>query len=399
MSGHHHAHVCEGRLMARPTVAIIGLGLIGASFAAALKAGRATGEIIGSDSDAASAEYCKKQGYIDRIVPPTEAAAMADIVVLAAPISALGHLAKTIAPALREGVVVTDVASVKEAAVAAIAPHLPEQADFVPAHPIAGKSVSGAQAADKELFRDRLTILTPAKDEAQPRAVAAVARLWEAAGARTERMASRNHDILYAYVSHLPQMMAYAACAALADEPLPAEVPQSFRRFVRLGGSDPVLWSEIAGANVESLTHGIAHVLATIDHMRNEFSDGEKKGAESKDSPQVAARFFPLLASAALVSVINQFEMQNKIALAPYAGTGFRDFTAPASEDPNEDISAISDSYAHVGRCLGRFHQALLAIHNALSDPSAVGQRHLLDLLQRAQQSHAALMERLETPA
>lgn len=384
--------------MSRPCVAIIGLGLIGASFAAALKHNMVTGDVIGCDSNAASAEYCKKRGYIDRIASPTEAAAAADIVVLAAPISALGNIAQTIAPALREGAVVTDVASVKEAAVAAIASHLPEHVDFVPAHPIAGKSVSGAEAADAGLFNEKLTILTPAKEDVQPRAIAAVARLWEAVGARTERMADRNHDIMYAYVSHLPQMMAYAACAALADEQLPAEAPATFSRFVRLGGSDPVLWSEIAGANVESLTHGIAHVLATIDHMRNEFSDGERKGAESQETPQVPVRFFPLLASAALISVINQFEMQNSIALAPYAGTGFRDFTAPASEDPNEDISAISDSYAQVSRCLERFYHALLAIHNALSDPSAVGQRHLLDLLSRAQQSHAALTARVKTP-
>lgn len=399
MSGHHHAHVCEGQLMSRPVVAIVGLGLIGASFAAALKTSNATGEIVGYDNNADSAEWCKQRGYIDRIASLTEAAASADVVILATPVSALGAVAKAIAPALREGAVVSDVASVKQAAVAAIATHLPDNVDFVPAHPIAGRSVSGAQAADGELFRDKLVILCPEKDKTSARAIAAIARLWEAAGARTERMADRNHDILYGYVSHLPQMMAYAACATLAEETLPEKIPQTFRQFVRLGGSDPQLWAEIATANAESVTHGLAHVLATIDHMQNEFSDGSKKGAESKDSPQVAARFFPLLASAALISVINQFEMQNQIQLAPYAGTGFRDFTAPASEDPNEDISAISDSYAHVERCLRRFYASLLAIHNALSDPSAMGQRHLLDLLQRAQHSHEALNEKLTANA
>lgn len=399
MSGHHHDHVCEGELMQRPVVAIIGLGLIGASFAAALKGRNVTAEIIGVDSNNASVQYCIEQGYITRNAPLSEAAASADIVVLATPISALGSVAQAIAPALREGAVVTDVASVKQAAVAAIAPHLPDHVDFVPAHPIAGRSISGAEAAEANLFHDKLVILSPEKDKVQSRAIAAVSRLWEAAGAKTERMADRNHDILYAYVSHLPQMMAYAACTTLADESLPENIPDSFRRFVRLGSSDPQLWSEIATANMDMLTHGLAHVLATVDHMQNEFSDGEKKGAESKDSPQVAVRFFPLLASAALVSVINQFEMQNQIQLAPYAGTGFRDFVSPTSEDPNEDINAISDSYAHVARCLRRFHTALLHIHNALSDPSAVGQKHLRELLSEAQQSHTRLSERLTASA
>lgn len=391
MSGQHD-HVCEGRLMSQPTVAIIGLGLIGASFAAALKRGDAAGEIIGSDNNPDSTAYCLKQGYIDRAASPLEAAGMADIIVLATPLSALGTIASAIAPALREGAVVTDVASVKQAAVAAIAPHLPAHAELVPAHPIAGKSISGAQAADAELFEGKLAVLCPEKDAVSPRAIAAVAKLWEAAGARTERMADRNHDILYGYVSHLPQLMAYAACTALAGEALPAEVPDSFRRFIRLGSSDPQLWAEIATANLESVSHALAHVLATVDHMRNEFSDGEKKGIESQDNPLVATRFFPMIASAALISVINQFEMQNQIQLAPYAGTGFRDFSAPAGEDPDEQMmEAVSASYAHVARCLDRFHAALLNIHSALSDPSAAGQRHLLDLLQRAHYCHGQL--------
>jgi cyclohexadieny/prephenate dehydrogenase len=382
--------------MSAPSVAIIGLGLIGASFAAALKNSNATSEVIGCDNYADSAAYCLEHGYIDRAASAIEAATIADVVILATPISALGNVAKTIAPALREGAVVSDVASVKQAAVAAIAPHLPEYVDFVPAHPIAGRSISGAEAADATLFAEKLVILSPAKDGVQNRSIAAISRLWEAAGARTERMADRNHDILYGYVSHLPQMMAYAACSALANEPLPEKVPDTFGQFIRLGSSDPQLWAEIAMANVDSVSHGLAHVLATIDHMQNEFSDGEKKGAESKDSPMVAVHFFPLLVSAALISVINQFEMQNQIQLSPYAGTGFRDFTAPASRDPNQDISAISDSYAQVARCLRSFHHHLLQIHNALTDPSAAGQKHLHSLLQEAQHHHTQLSQRLK---
>jgi len=399
MSGEHD-HVCEGRLMSAPNVAVIGLGLIGASFAAALKQGNAAGDIIGYDKDAASTEYCFRNGYIDSLARSAEeAVAQADIVVLAVPVAALGATAKIIAPALREGAVVTDVASVKQAAVDAIAPHLPEHADFVPAHPIAGRSTSGAQAADAELFAEKLVILTPERDVTPDRAIAAVARLWEAVGAQPERMAARNHDILYGYVSHLPQLMAYAASATLADEPLPEEIPDIFRRFIRLGGSDPRLWTEIAVANRESVTHALAHVLATVDHMRQEFRDGEKHGAESQDSPQVAVRYLPLLTTAALISVITQFEMQNGIRIMGYAGTGFNDFTAPTSEDPQQDLNAISDCFAHVMRCLDRFHATLGDIHAALSDPTAAGEAHLLELLQQAQKQHGKIASRLSVAA
>lgn len=399
MSSTHHDDICEGTLMSAPKVGIIGLGLMGASLAAALKAGKAAGEVIGYDTNTAHGQYCLDNGYVDRIASLSETAAVADIVILATPISALGTTARHIAPALRRGAVVSDVASVKQAAVAAITPHLPESVDFVPAHPIAGRSTSGPETADAQLFEGKLVILSPEKDVVPDRAIAAIARLWESVGATPERMADRNHDILYGYVSHLPQMMAYAACTTLADETLPDEISDTFRRFIRLGESDPLLWSEIATANMDSVTHALAHVLATVDHMYHEFSDGEKKGVESKDSPQVPVRFFPLLASAAMISVINQFETQNKIQLAQYAGTGFRDFTAPAAEDPNDDMGAISDSYAHVARCLQRFHTALLHIHNALSDPTVAGQAHLRELLEDGQRNHQRISERLKASA
>lgn len=395
-----HDHVCEGRLMSKPNLAIIGVGLIGASFAAALKQTEAAGEITAFDTDITNSEFCLRNGYIDHLARSAEeAVAQADIVVLAVPVAALGSTAKAIAPALREGAVVMDVASVKEAAIAAITPHLPEKIDFVPAHPVAGRSISGAAAADAELFREKLVILAPDKDKTANRAIAAVSRLWEAAGAEPERMAARNHDILYGYVSHLPQMMAYAASVALAGETLPEHPPETFHRFIRLGSSDPKLWTEIVLANRESVTHALAHVLATIDHMQQEFKEGEQHGAESSDSPQAPVRYFPLLVSASLISVITQFEMQNGLRISGYAGTGFRDFASPTSEDPQEDLNAISECFGHVSRCLDSFHRALSAIHAALSDPTTAGEQQVLELLQQAQKSHRRLTAPFRTPA
>jgi prephenate dehydrogenase len=386
-----HDHVCEGRLMSAPNIAIIGMGLIGASFAAALKHTDTIGTITGFDTDLGNSEFALRNGYIDDMAKSAGAAAQAaDIVVLAVPVSVLAQTAETIAPYLRQGAVVMDVASVKEAAVAAIAPHIPAHCDYVPAHPIAGKSISGAAAAEDTLFREKLVILTPEQNTAN-RAIAAVSRLWEATGALPERMAARNHDILYGYVSHLPQLMAYAACASIAQEPLPADIPDTFTRFIRIGSSDPKLWAGIATANRECVIHALAHVQATIDHMRQEFSDGEKNGAESKDDTNVPVRYFPLLVSAALISVINQFEMQNGLRIVGYAGSGFADFTAPTSDDPQQELNAISDCYAHVARCLDRFHTELGNIHAALADPSDNGTEQLLKVLQTGQKAYRKL--------
>lgn len=382
MSEHLHNHVCEGRLMSAPKVAVIGLGLMGASFAAALKRNEAAGSITGYDIDAGARSFCLEAGYINTAATnPSEAARNADIIVLAVPVPALAESIKIIAPALQEGAVVTDLASVKQDAEAQVLPHMPAHAVFCPAHPIAGKSESGARYAQDDLFDGKLAIITPIPGHTVDRAVAAVSRLWEKVGARVERMSPANHDIIYAYVSHLPQLMAYAACKALSGEPLPDALPDTFRRFTRLGGSDPTLWSGIVMANREPVRLALGHTLATLDHMLEELSEGFKQGAPSHDTPDAAIRFFPMLATAALISVVTQFEMQNNLRLSPYAGSGFRDFTAPAHADPNEDMAAISECYAQVVRYLERFRNTLHTLHTLLGDTSTASRDTLQDVL------------------
>lgn len=399
-SHHHHDH-SDDVLLTTPHIAIIGLGLMGASFAAALKTGNATGEITGFDTDAESLRFCAERGHIDHAATsPAEAVRNADIVVLAVPVSALAEVAKAIAPALKLDVVVTDISSVKQQAVLAILPQLPAHAVLVPSHPIAGAATHGAKSARADLFDGKLAVLTPQKNVTPARAVAAVARLWESVGARTERMSAENHDIIYGYVSHLPQLMAYAACHVLADESLPPEgADEHFHRFIRIGGSDAALWTEIVLANQEPVRHALAHVLATLEHMAQEFKSGEVHGAVSEDSPYVATRYFPLLAAGAMISVVNQFEMQNKLHLAPYSGNGLKDFTAPIASDPSEDLQNISLSYAHVSRCLKRFIDTLHNFELTLADPSAPAKEHLRETLADCQKQHGNLVARLADKA
>lgn len=382
-------HVCPTTLMTAPTVAILGLGLMGASAAAAFRRVEAAAHLVGYDINPDHGTYCAAQKMIHAVaLNAAQAVEAADIVLLAAPIAALESLMREIAPHLKHGAVVTDVSSVKASVAETLRSLLPEHAHLVPAHPIAGKSEHGPQAADADLFTGRLVVLTPERDTTPDHAISAVTRLWEMSGAHTERMAASNHDIIYAYVSHLPQMMAYAACRALENTSLPTQNPESFARFIRLGSSDPHIWTEIAFANSEALGHALEHVLATVQHMRMEFAQGTAEGHESSPSRDVATRLFPMLACASLVSALNQFEVQNKIRLAPYGGTGFQDFTAPANENPEEALEQISKSYTYVDQMLARFCEELQQIQTALT---AMDEQRLQALLSEAKEAHAKL--------
>lgn len=385
-------HSCAShRLMEAPHVAVIGLGLIGASFAAALKRSDAVGRITGFDNNASYGSYCLNQLWIDQqSASLVEAVANADIVVLATPLSALASITKTIAPHLQPGTIVTDVCSVKVAAIDAITPHLPEDCILVPAHPIAGRALTGATAATEDLFEQKLCIIT-SETHTPPHAIAAVARLWEAVGCKAERMLAPNHDIVYGFVSHLPQIMAYAACYAIKDANLPTEQPETFSKFIRLGASNPALWAEIATANAIPLGHGLSHVLATLGHMIEEFATGERHGIASTSSPQAAVQFFPMLSAASLISVLSQFEKQNSVQLMPYAGTGLKDFASPATFNPKDALEAISNAYAQTAEYLELFRNRLQQIHTALATPTAQNHSALLELFTECQIAYQKL--------
>src|SRR5205823_9356772 len=174
----------------------------------------------------------------------------ADLVVIATPLSAYPEVGRRIAPALRKGAIVTDVGSVKGAAIEALAPLLPGHVGFVPGHPVAGTEHSGPEAGFAELFQDRWCILTPPPETA-PEAVAKVKRLWEMAGMRVATMAADHHDKVLAVTSHLPHLIAYTIVDTATElgTDLQSEVVAfsagGFRDFTRIAASDPVMWRDI----------------------------------------------------------------------------------------------------------------------------------------------------------
>src|SRR5262249_37031776 len=178
---------------------------------------------------------------------PAAAAAGADLVGIATPLSAYGEIGRQIGPVLKPGAVLTHVRSGKEVVVRAPRPHLSAAVDFVPGHPVAGTEHSGPEAGFAELFRDRWCILIPLPETA-PGALSAVRRIWERAGMRVVTMSAAHHDKVLAMTSHVPHLIAYTivGTATNLEESLKTEVIEfsasGFRDFTRIAASDPVMW-------------------------------------------------------------------------------------------------------------------------------------------------------------
>jgi cyclohexadieny/prephenate dehydrogenase len=240
-------------------VALIGIGLIGSSLARVLRRDCPGTTIVACARRAETLEIVRRLGIADMTTDdPAAAVADADLVVIATPLSAYGEVARRIAPALRKGAIVTDVGSVKEAAIRELQPFLPEGVHFIPGHPVAGTEHSGPESGFPELFHDRWCILTPLPETA-PEALAKVQALWELAGMRITMMPAEHHDKVLAVTSHLPHLIAYTIVGTATElgEDLQSEVVAysagGFRDFTRIAASDPVMWRDIFLANREAV--------------------------------------------------------------------------------------------------------------------------------------------------
>jgi cyclohexadieny/prephenate dehydrogenase len=240
-------------------VALIGVGLIGSSLARVLRRDSPQTTIAACARSAETLATVRRLGLADETSDdPAVAVAGADLVVIATPLSAYGEIARRIAPVLADGAIVTDVGSVKGAAIAALRPELPSRVHFVPGHPVAGTEHSGPESGFAELFQDRWCILTPPPGTA-PEAVAKITRLWEEAGMRVVTMEAEHHDKVLAVTSHLPHLIAYTIVGTATElgEDLQSEVVAfsagGFRDFTRIAASDPVMWRDIFLENREAV--------------------------------------------------------------------------------------------------------------------------------------------------
>jgi cyclohexadieny/prephenate dehydrogenase len=239
-------------------VALIGLGLIASSMGHAIKQAGLAGHIAGHAKTADTRDAALELGFVDSVADTAADAVLdADLVVLAVPVGAMGAVAREIAPHLRPGATVTDVGSVKQAVIDAVAPELPPHVHFVPGHPLAGTEYSGPRSGFATLFRNRWWLLTPLA-QADMGAVARLRALLQAMGANVDEMDPAHHDLVLAVVSHTPHLIAYTMVGVADDlrRVSNSEVikysASGFRDFTRIAASDPTMWRDVFLSNKEA---------------------------------------------------------------------------------------------------------------------------------------------------
>ncbi|WP_435626397.1 prephenate dehydrogenase [Candidatus Ferrigenium straubiae] len=239
-------------------IVIFGVGLIGGSFALALRKAAAVREVVGFGRSTATLQEARRLGILDRIgEDAVREVADADIVLLATPVGQMAELMARIAPHLGAHTLVTDGGSTKGDVVAAARANLGNRiAQFVPAHPIAGAEKSGAAAALADLYVDKKVVLTPLPENSTE-AVARVRQAWELCGAVVSELTPEQHDGVFAAVSHLPHLLSFALVHDLAQRDnrdlLLSFAASGFRDFTRIAASSPEMWRDICLANREAL--------------------------------------------------------------------------------------------------------------------------------------------------
>ena len=254
-------------------IAIVGVGLIGGSFALALKRAGAVRTVVGVGRSQATLARAKELGIIDvASTSMAEAVSEADLVLLAAPVAQTGTILAALAPHLKPGTVVTDAGSTKTDVVVAARDALGKKiSQFVPGHPIAGRETNGPDAAIVDLYQGKKVVLT-ALSENDPHDVARVAWAWDQCGAIIHHLTPQQHDQVFAAVSHLPHLLAYALVDDIARKPhadlLFQYAASGFRDFTRIAGSSPEMWRDISLANKEAVLTELDAYLLQLQRLR-----------------------------------------------------------------------------------------------------------------------------------
>jgi prephenate dehydrogenase len=261
-------------------VTIIGVGLIGGSLAKVLRTKNLAGRIIGAGRSRTTLELALKIGVIDGMGQGSaHAVEEADLVVLASPVGTFEAIVREIAPHLRPGAILTDVGSVKGALIRQIEDILPPHVQYVPAHPIAGREKSGVAESTETLFEGRRCILTPTA-RTDRKALESVRDMWTAAGAAVTVMDADLHDRVFAAVSHLPHVAAFAMMSAVADLNTGTRdylqfSGAGFRDFTRIAASSPEMWRDICLMNRDNLVQMIDRYVFSLNRFKRDIAAGD----------------------------------------------------------------------------------------------------------------------------
>ena len=351
-------------------ITIIGLGLIGSSIARGVRENKLAGKIIACDENEISLAFASKDGFVDSVTADIGGSVSgSDLVIIATPPATLGEVAEQIAPNLANGAIVMDVASVKQPAIAAISPFIPAHAIFIPAHPIAGSEQSGVKAGLADLFNKKRIIITP---EAPPseEIVKKITDFWQGMGAKLEGMPADIHDMLYGYMSHLPQLLAFCVKKPLGnffanEEALKNPVYQS---FLRISNSNPDLWAEIFSQNSANILPALDRYIDVVSHIHKELKNAPEGEESANDELLAYSVLFPRIVASCLITTVMEAEKNAGFSFAKYAGTGFADFSAPAIIAPEAELSQISAQYQLVAGVLAEFILTLKSFRATLAN-------------------------------
>jgi len=264
---------------------LIGCGLMGGSFALALKRAGLVKRVVGYSKSPSTTERAKKLGVIDMAAESALlAVAGADIVLIAVPVAATETTFKAIRQLVEPGVLFMDVGSTKRDVVDAARRVLRERiGSFVPAHPIAGKEAAGIQHADALLYSGRQVILTPLPQTAADLLQKAT-DVWSGIGAQVLTMSPENHDAAFAAVSHLPHLLAFAYFSAVTNQPAGKDflslAGPGFRDFTRIAASDPTIWRDILLTNREEVLKQASRFRHTMDALELIMRTGNGEALE-----------------------------------------------------------------------------------------------------------------------
>jgi prephenate dehydrogenase len=264
---------------------VIGCGLMGGSFALALKQAGLVKRVVGYSKSPSTTERAKRLGVIDVVAESALlAVAGADIVLIAVPVAATEATFKAIRHLVEPNVLFMDVGSTKRDVVDTARRVLKERVGaFVPAHPIAGKESNGVQHADAALYVGRQVILTPLPQTA-PELVQRATDVWSAIGSQVLKMSPENHDAAFAAVSHLPHLLAFAYFATIANQTSGREflslAGPGFRDFTRIAASEPTMWRDIFLANRQEILEQSQRFRKTLDALEHAVKAGNEQAVE-----------------------------------------------------------------------------------------------------------------------
>jgi len=262
-------------------IALIGIGLIGSSIARRVKRDGLAEHISVTARTQKSLDKVAELGFADTItLNPEDAIENADLIIICSPIGSYGKIISDIKSKLKPGAIISDVGSVKQAVIDELVPHIPENVNLVPAHPVAGTEHSGPESGFAELFEDRWCIITPTL-KTEKKSINQVTKFWQKLGSNVEIMDPGHHDLVMAMTSHLPHLIAYTIVGTATDleKSLTNEVIKfsagGFRDFTRIAASDPTMWRDVFLNNRDAVLEMLQRFSEDITALQRAIRWGE----------------------------------------------------------------------------------------------------------------------------